>query len=200
LEKHGATLENVDKVTTYVTDILYFFEAGKCRSEIYSGITPPVGTFLVVTALAWPGMLIEVDVWVVLMTTDAPDGPYDLSTCPAESTSADVLPHGSWALRCRGVAAGRSVKTGLRTGGTGVIGSIVLMTTDAPDGPYDLSPCPTESTSADVLPRARDVAVEALAVLIRLRDPFAQVPPVGRILVLSCRQVGRSHFRRGFHR
>jgi enamine deaminase RidA (YjgF/YER057c/UK114 family) len=62
LEKHGATLENVDKVTTYVTDIRYFFEAGKCRGEIYGGITPPAGTFLVVTALAWPGMLIEVDV------------------------------------------------------------------------------------------------------------------------------------------
>ena len=41
LEKHGATLENVDKVTTYVTDIRYFFEAGKCRGEIYGGITPP---------------------------------------------------------------------------------------------------------------------------------------------------------------
>jgi 2-iminobutanoate/2-iminopropanoate deaminase len=62
LEKHGATLENVDKVTTYVTDIRYFFEAGKCRGEIYGEITPPAGTFLVVTALAWPGMLIEVDV------------------------------------------------------------------------------------------------------------------------------------------
>jgi 2-iminobutanoate/2-iminopropanoate deaminase len=62
LEKHGATLENVDKVTTYVTDIRYFFEAGNCRSENYGGITPPAGTFLVVTALAWPGMLIEVDV------------------------------------------------------------------------------------------------------------------------------------------
>src|SRR5262249_14435901 len=29
LEKHGATLANVDKATTYVTDIRYFFEAGK---------------------------------------------------------------------------------------------------------------------------------------------------------------------------
>jgi 2-iminobutanoate/2-iminopropanoate deaminase len=52
LEKHGATLDNVDKVTTYVTDIRYFFEVGKCRSEIYGAITPPAGTFLVVTALA----------------------------------------------------------------------------------------------------------------------------------------------------
>jgi 2-iminobutanoate/2-iminopropanoate deaminase len=62
LEKHGATVEDVDKVVTYVTDIRYFFEAGKCRAEAYAGATPPAGTFLVVSALAWPGMLIEVDV------------------------------------------------------------------------------------------------------------------------------------------
>ena len=62
LEKQGATFANVDKVVTYVTDIRYFFEAGKCRGEAYAGATPPAGTFLVVTALAWPGMLIEVDV------------------------------------------------------------------------------------------------------------------------------------------
>ena len=62
LAKHGATFENVDKVVTYVTDIRYFFDAGKCRAAAYAGATQPAGTFLVVTALAWPGMLIEVDV------------------------------------------------------------------------------------------------------------------------------------------
>jgi enamine deaminase RidA (YjgF/YER057c/UK114 family) len=62
LEKHGATVENIDKVVTYVTDIRYFFEAGKCRAEAYAGATQPAGTFLVVSAFAWPGMLIEVDV------------------------------------------------------------------------------------------------------------------------------------------
>jgi enamine deaminase RidA (YjgF/YER057c/UK114 family) len=62
LEKQGAALENVDKVVTYVTDIRYFFDAGKCRGEIYGGVTQPAGTFVVVSALAWPGMLIEVDV------------------------------------------------------------------------------------------------------------------------------------------
>jgi enamine deaminase RidA (YjgF/YER057c/UK114 family) len=30
LEKHGATVENVDKVVTYMTDVRDFFEAGKC--------------------------------------------------------------------------------------------------------------------------------------------------------------------------
>ena len=62
LEKHGATVENVDKVVTYVTDVRYFFDAGRCRGEAYAGATQPAGTFLVVPALAWPGMLIEVDV------------------------------------------------------------------------------------------------------------------------------------------
>jgi 2-iminobutanoate/2-iminopropanoate deaminase len=38
LEKHDATVENVDKVVTYVTDIRYFFEAGKCRAEAYAGV------------------------------------------------------------------------------------------------------------------------------------------------------------------
>jgi enamine deaminase RidA (YjgF/YER057c/UK114 family) len=62
LAKHDATLENIDKVVTYVTDIRYFFDAGKCRGEFYGSLTPPAGTFVTVTALAWPGMLIEVDV------------------------------------------------------------------------------------------------------------------------------------------
>ena len=39
LEKHGATVDNIDKVVTYVTDIRYFFDAGKCRAEAYVGAT-----------------------------------------------------------------------------------------------------------------------------------------------------------------
>ena len=62
LQKQGATVENIDKVVTYVTDVRYFFDAGKCRAQAYAGATQPAGTFLVVNALAWPGMLIEVDV------------------------------------------------------------------------------------------------------------------------------------------
>jgi 2-iminobutanoate/2-iminopropanoate deaminase len=62
LARHGATVENVDKVVTYVTDIRYFADAGKCRAEAFGGKTQPAGTFLVISALAWPGMLIEVDV------------------------------------------------------------------------------------------------------------------------------------------
>jgi len=62
LQKHDATVDNIDKVVTYVTDIRYFPDAGKCRAEAYAGATQPAGTFLVISALAWPGMLIEVDV------------------------------------------------------------------------------------------------------------------------------------------
>jgi 2-iminobutanoate/2-iminopropanoate deaminase len=62
LAKHDATVDNIDKVTTYVTDIRYFAQAGKCRTEAFGGVEQPAGTFLVISALAWPGMLIEVDV------------------------------------------------------------------------------------------------------------------------------------------
>lgn len=61
LAKHGATVENIDKLITYVTDIRYFFPAGKCKTEEFGGITQPAGTFVAITALAWPGMLIEID-------------------------------------------------------------------------------------------------------------------------------------------
>jgi 2-iminobutanoate/2-iminopropanoate deaminase len=62
LEKHGATVENIDKVVTYMTDIRDFFEAGKCQTEAFAGATQPAGTVVAVTGLVWPGMLIEVDV------------------------------------------------------------------------------------------------------------------------------------------
>src|SRR3977135_1592027 len=62
LEKHGATVENIDKVVTYMTDVRDFSEAGKCQTEAFAGVTQPAGTVVVVTALVWPGMLIEIDI------------------------------------------------------------------------------------------------------------------------------------------
>jgi len=61
LEKHGATVENIDKVVTYMTDVRDFSEAGKCQTEAFAGAIQPAGTVVVVSALVWPGMLIEVD-------------------------------------------------------------------------------------------------------------------------------------------
>jgi 2-iminobutanoate/2-iminopropanoate deaminase len=34
LQKHGATVENIDKVVTYMTDVRDFFEAGKCQTGV----------------------------------------------------------------------------------------------------------------------------------------------------------------------
>jgi 2-iminobutanoate/2-iminopropanoate deaminase len=62
LEKHDATVENIDKVVTYMTDVRNFFEAGKCQTEAFAGVIQPAGTVVVVSALVWPGMLLEVDV------------------------------------------------------------------------------------------------------------------------------------------
>ena len=65
LQKQGASLADVDKVTTYVTDIRYLRDALKCRSEVFGSNPQPAGTMVNVSQLAWPGMMIEVDVTAV---------------------------------------------------------------------------------------------------------------------------------------
>lgn len=62
LAKQGATLANVDKAVTYATDPRYLSDNFKCRSEVFAGISQPAGTFVGITGLGTPGMLIEVDV------------------------------------------------------------------------------------------------------------------------------------------
>ena len=62
LAKHGATVDNIDKVVTYMTDVRDFAEAGKCQTEAFGSAIQPAGTVVVVSALVWPGMLLEVDV------------------------------------------------------------------------------------------------------------------------------------------
>lgn len=65
LEKQNAGLGDVVKIVTYVTDIRYQADAGKCRHEAFGDAPLPVHTFLNVSQLAWPGMLVEVDVTAV---------------------------------------------------------------------------------------------------------------------------------------
>jgi enamine deaminase RidA (YjgF/YER057c/UK114 family) len=65
LEKNGATLADTVKIVTYVTDIRFQMDAGKCRAEAFAGLPLPVHTFLNINQLAWPGMLVEVDVTAV---------------------------------------------------------------------------------------------------------------------------------------
>jgi enamine deaminase RidA (YjgF/YER057c/UK114 family) len=65
LAQHGATMNDIVKVVTYVTDIRFQADAGKCRAEALGGAPQPVHTFLNINQLAWPGMLVEVDVTAI---------------------------------------------------------------------------------------------------------------------------------------
>ncbi len=62
LEKNGAGLADVVKQTTYVTDVRFQKQAGQCRTQAYRGVALPAHTFLTVSQLAWPGMLVELDI------------------------------------------------------------------------------------------------------------------------------------------
>ena len=62
LEKNGATMHDVVKQVTYVTDVRYWKDASSIRAEYYAGAPLPVHTFLTVTQLAFPGMLVEIDI------------------------------------------------------------------------------------------------------------------------------------------
>jgi 2-iminobutanoate/2-iminopropanoate deaminase len=62
LEKNGAALGDIVKMVTYMTDVRYQADFGKCRQETFGTTPMPAHTLLVINQLAWPGMLVEVDV------------------------------------------------------------------------------------------------------------------------------------------
>ncbi len=62
LEKNGAGLGDVVKIVSYVTDMRFQADYGKCRSEVFGVVPPPAHTLLNIVQLAWPGMMLEVDV------------------------------------------------------------------------------------------------------------------------------------------
>ena len=63
LAAHGATMNDVIRATVFVTDIRVRDDYRKCKDEAYKGVTAqPAGTFVNVTALAWPHMMFEVEV------------------------------------------------------------------------------------------------------------------------------------------
>jgi len=62
LAKNGAGMGDIVKITTYVTDMRFQADYGKCRVEAFGDAPLPAHTFLNITQLAWPGMLVEVDV------------------------------------------------------------------------------------------------------------------------------------------
>jgi len=62
LARNGATMNDVVKQVTYVVDARHQQLAGQCRREAYGEAPLPVHTFLNVSQLAWPAMLVEIDV------------------------------------------------------------------------------------------------------------------------------------------
>jgi 2-iminobutanoate/2-iminopropanoate deaminase len=66
LAAHGATLADAVKQVVYVTDVRYQADVAKCRREAYGDGPIPANTFLVISGLAIPGMLLEIDVTAVV--------------------------------------------------------------------------------------------------------------------------------------
>lgn len=66
LAKHGAELSDVVKITAYLLDARLLPEYHRARKEAFQGKPAPAHTLLVISALAWPGMLVEVDLTAVL--------------------------------------------------------------------------------------------------------------------------------------
>lgn len=62
LARNGATMADVVKQVTYVTDVRYQKQAGETRRAAYGDAPLPAHTFLNVAQLAWPNMLVEFDV------------------------------------------------------------------------------------------------------------------------------------------
>ena len=63
LRAAGATLNDVVKTTTYLTDAAYIPASREVRMERYKDLkAPPANTLLIVSRLAEPEMLIEIDV------------------------------------------------------------------------------------------------------------------------------------------
>jgi len=62
LDRNGATMADVVKQVTYVIDARHQQLAGKYRRQAYGKMPLPAHTFLNVSQLAWPAMLVEIDV------------------------------------------------------------------------------------------------------------------------------------------
>ena len=88
LEKNGATLADIAKMVTYMTDVRYQSDFGKCRQEVFGTTPMPAHTLLTISQLAWPGMLVEVDVTAVVPLTRASAG---LSTPALAGDSCKLL-------------------------------------------------------------------------------------------------------------
>jgi enamine deaminase RidA (YjgF/YER057c/UK114 family) len=66
LDKHGATLGDVVKMVSYLTDVRYQADYGKCRVDAFGSNPLPAHTLLTISQLAWPGMIVEIDVTAIV--------------------------------------------------------------------------------------------------------------------------------------
>ncbi len=67
LAKHGASLADVVKISAYLLDAREAPHYHRARAEAFAGVPGlPAHTFLFINALAWPGMLVEVDLTAVV--------------------------------------------------------------------------------------------------------------------------------------
>jgi enamine deaminase RidA (YjgF/YER057c/UK114 family) len=67
LARHGASLADVVKISAYLLDAREAPNYHRARAEAFAGIAGlPAHTFLFINALAWPGMLVEVDLTAVV--------------------------------------------------------------------------------------------------------------------------------------
>jgi 2-iminobutanoate/2-iminopropanoate deaminase len=66
LASHGGTLADVVRQVVYVTDVRYQAPVRKCRDEAYGSGPIPANTFLVISGLASPTMLLEIDITAVV--------------------------------------------------------------------------------------------------------------------------------------
>jgi 2-iminobutanoate/2-iminopropanoate deaminase len=62
LAHHGASLRDAVKVTTYITDLRHRLTLGQCVKDTWGDVVFPTNTLIGVGALAFPEMIIEVDV------------------------------------------------------------------------------------------------------------------------------------------
>ena len=65
IEGAGGRMEDVAKTTVFITDIKYREAVGRVRQEFFKG-EPPANTLLVISALADPAFLIEIEAIVPL--------------------------------------------------------------------------------------------------------------------------------------
>lgn len=68
LKAQGADMNSIVRTTAYVTDMRYFAEYMNCQKNALGSAPQPPHTLLQVSQLAWPGLMVEVEVTAVVPT------------------------------------------------------------------------------------------------------------------------------------